>query len=115
MTKATASERVTRRLLGQFEEVMDDPPPAIDIRLVGREDGIHDAAEHGQLGPPTRAEYGRALLTALSEHATGAFIAVAPDGVEVIRVPMRSRAAIEQVLIRLPQLRGELTPAELDD
>ena len=70
-----------RRLLGQFEELVDDGATAVDIVVCGAEDdpGLH---------PLTRSQASLALAQALGEQGTGAFVLrVTTDGT-VWRVPI---------------------------
>ena len=108
-TAVMASQAKTRRLLGQFEELSDAMPGAVDIRVAGAED------DPG-LWPATRSQNDQALRAALQECDTGAFEHKHTDAGTVRRVPnlATSWVALERALTSVSHVRGTITAAKGD-
>ena len=105
----TTTQAKTRRLLGQFEELADAMPEAVDIRVAGSED------DPG-LWPVSRSQSNDALTAALQEFGTGAFVLKVTDAGTTWRVPNLAvtRGALERALASVSHLRGTITAAKGD-
>jgi hypothetical protein len=108
-TEETMAIKTMRRLLGQFEDLADARPDAVDIAVAGAED------DPG-LWPMSRTQSNNALRAALQECGTGAFEHGHTTTGTIWRVPNldTTRVALERALASVPHLRGTITAARGD-